>query len=149
MSAHGDSDAEDEKIPSRAADETKPHDDDEAARRKAKARVILDACQRRDLDALRDLAISEGGFLSDSLRQRACESTGGGIGMGLLLCLQPTNLLLKGLFFSVPLRPQTTLDWRRLSHGTACLATETRTRCASMSTGASSTTPTVCATATP
>lgn len=75
MSAHGESDAEDEKIASLAADETKPRDDDEAEYRKAKAQVILDACQRRDLDALRDLAISEGGFLSDSLRQRTCEST--------------------------------------------------------------------------
>lgn len=75
MSAHGEPDAEDEEIASLAADETKPRDDDEAELRKAKAQVILDACQRRDLDALRDLAISDGGFLSDTLRQRACELT--------------------------------------------------------------------------
>lgn len=34
---------------------------------------ILDACERKDIDELRDLAIAPGGFLSDPLRSRACK----------------------------------------------------------------------------
>lgn len=40
----------------------------------AKARKILDACRRRDIDHLKGLAESQGGFLTDSLRQQACKS---------------------------------------------------------------------------
>lgn len=34
---------------------------------------ILDACERKDIDELRDMAIAPGGFLSDPLRSRACK----------------------------------------------------------------------------
>lgn len=34
---------------------------------------ILDACQRRDIQALQALAESPGGFVTDEIRQRACE----------------------------------------------------------------------------
>jgi hypothetical protein len=40
----------------------------------AKRIAILDACKNRDLEALRDLAISEGGLLSDTIRHEACKS---------------------------------------------------------------------------
>ncbi len=36
---------------------------------------ILDACERKDIDGLRDIAIAPGGFLSDQLRSRACRLT--------------------------------------------------------------------------
>jgi len=39
----------------------------------AKTQAILDACIRSDIPALADLAVSEGGFLSDDLRRHACE----------------------------------------------------------------------------
>lgn len=35
---------------------------------------ILEACSRRDIAALQSLALSIGGFMTDELRQRACES---------------------------------------------------------------------------
>jgi hypothetical protein len=38
-----------------------------------KRKAILEACSQRDLDALRALAQSPGGFLADSIRQRACK----------------------------------------------------------------------------
>ena len=38
-----------------------------------KKKAILEACSQRDLDALRALAQSPGGFLADSIRQRACK----------------------------------------------------------------------------
>ena len=38
-----------------------------------KAQAILDACNFKNLDGLRALAESPGGFLTDSLRQQACE----------------------------------------------------------------------------
>ncbi|KAL2189526.1 hypothetical protein L209DRAFT_769652 [Thermothelomyces heterothallicus CBS 203.75] len=38
-----------------------------------KKEVILKACSSRDLDALRALAESPGGFLTDSIRQQACK----------------------------------------------------------------------------
>ncbi|KAH6659039.1 rab-GTPase-TBC domain-containing protein [Truncatella angustata] len=37
----------------------------------AKSLVIIDACSRGDIDDLKKLAVSEGGFLSDALRSRA------------------------------------------------------------------------------
>jgi hypothetical protein len=43
------------------------HADDE------KKKAILEACSQRDLDALRALAESRGGFLTDSIRQQACK----------------------------------------------------------------------------
>lgn len=39
----------------------------------AKTQAILNACIRGDIPALGDLAVSEGGFLSDDLRRHACE----------------------------------------------------------------------------
>lgn len=39
-----------------------------------KSGQILAACSARDLDALVELATSEGGLLNDSLRQNACVS---------------------------------------------------------------------------
>ncbi|KAI1127183.1 rab-GTPase-TBC domain-containing protein [Nemania abortiva] len=41
-----------------------------SASKREKAR-ILDACKRKDVDALRDIAIASGGFLSDHLRSKA------------------------------------------------------------------------------
>lgn len=38
-----------------------------------KANKILDACRYRDVAQLKELALSEGGFLSDGLREEACE----------------------------------------------------------------------------
>jgi hypothetical protein len=35
--------------------------------------IILQACRQRDLDALRDIAQSPGGFLTDTIRQQACK----------------------------------------------------------------------------
>lgn len=38
-----------------------------------KERAILEACRWRNLDALRALAESPGGFLTDKIRQQACK----------------------------------------------------------------------------
>jgi hypothetical protein len=38
-------------------------------------RRVLDACERKDIDELRSIAIAPGGFLSDDLRSRACKSS--------------------------------------------------------------------------
>ncbi|KAI0185645.1 GTPase-activating protein gyp10 [Xylaria flabelliformis] len=38
---------------------------------KSKEDRIIDACKRRDIDELRDIAVASGGFLSDQLRSRA------------------------------------------------------------------------------
>ena len=38
-----------------------------------KKAIILEACRKGDLDALRALAESPGGFLADSIRQQACK----------------------------------------------------------------------------
>lgn len=38
-----------------------------------KAREIIDACRRRDIEGLQALAESPGGFIRDELRQQACE----------------------------------------------------------------------------
>jgi hypothetical protein len=38
-----------------------------------KREAILEACRQRDLDSLRALAESPGGFLADDIRQQACE----------------------------------------------------------------------------
>jgi hypothetical protein len=40
-----------------------------------KEEVILRACKWRDLDSLKALAESPGGFLTDDIRQQACKST--------------------------------------------------------------------------
>lgn len=42
-------------------------------RRDPKEDVILDACRRRDIAELQFLAESPGGFLTDQLREEACE----------------------------------------------------------------------------
>jgi hypothetical protein len=46
----------------------------EAVESRAKALAILDACNRADIDALNELAVTKGGFISDAIRRRACES---------------------------------------------------------------------------
>ncbi|ORY64895.1 rab-GTPase-TBC domain-containing protein [Pseudomassariella vexata] len=56
-------------VTSRSSDVQSENDEDEASR--AKSLVILDACNRRDIDDLKDLALSEGGFLSDTIRCQA------------------------------------------------------------------------------
>lgn len=38
-----------------------------------KSKQIDEACQWKDTQRLRDLAVSEGGLLSDDIRRRACE----------------------------------------------------------------------------
>jgi hypothetical protein len=38
-----------------------------------KREAILEACRQRDLDSLRALAESTGGFLADDIRQQACK----------------------------------------------------------------------------
>jgi len=40
-----------------------------------KEHAILEACRWRNLDALRVLAESQGGFITDKIRQQACECT--------------------------------------------------------------------------
>lgn len=40
------------------------------ARRQAR---ILDACRRKDIEDLQAIAVSNGGFLSDTIRSQACE----------------------------------------------------------------------------
>ncbi|KAK9424964.1 putative Rab-GAP TBC domain-containing protein [Seiridium unicorne] len=45
--------------------------EDEAAMNHAKSLVILDACNRGDIDDLKKLAVSKGGFLSDIIRCQA------------------------------------------------------------------------------
>ena len=40
-----------------------------------KEEAILKACQWRDLEALKVLAESPGGFMTDAIRQQACKST--------------------------------------------------------------------------
>ncbi|KAI8628269.1 rab-GTPase-TBC domain-containing protein [Xylariaceae sp. FL1651] len=61
-----------------AADETCQHVNDtqadaesNGAVRNPKEARILDACEKRDINELRDIAITPGGFLSDDLRSRA------------------------------------------------------------------------------
>lgn len=39
-----------------------------------KSKEIEEACQWKDTQRLRDLAMSEGGLLSDDIRRRACKS---------------------------------------------------------------------------
>jgi hypothetical protein len=39
----------------------------------AKIAKILDACEWKDADTLRSLAISDGGLISDGLRRQACQ----------------------------------------------------------------------------
>lgn len=39
----------------------------------SKARRIEEACRWRDTQRLRDLAVSEGGLLSDEIRRQACQ----------------------------------------------------------------------------
>lgn len=50
------------------------HRPQEAAENRGKAMAILDACSRADIDALKELAVTKGGFISDAIRRRACES---------------------------------------------------------------------------
>lgn len=57
----------DEKTPNHSH---KPDDDVSNA---SKKEAILKACEDRDLAALRELAESPGGFLADSIRQKACK----------------------------------------------------------------------------
>lgn len=52
-------------------DEKPPDPKDEAAEQKKKE--ILNACKTRDFAALRTLAASPGGFLTDTIRQQACK----------------------------------------------------------------------------
>jgi len=39
----------------------------------AKRTRILEACEKKDTDELRTIAITSGGFLSDDLRSKACK----------------------------------------------------------------------------
>jgi hypothetical protein len=43
--------------------------------RKLERARILRACENRDIDELRAIAIGPGGFLTDQLRSEACKST--------------------------------------------------------------------------
>lgn len=52
----------------------KDGDDGQPETNHAKALIILDACRREDIDDLKSLAVSPGGFLSDAIRRQACES---------------------------------------------------------------------------
>lgn len=47
--------------------------DSNARLEELKAQEIIDACRRRDIEALQALAESPGGFIRDELRQQACE----------------------------------------------------------------------------
>jgi hypothetical protein len=44
----------------------------EQRNRDAKAATILEVCKWKDVDALRALAASEGGLISDDVRRQAC-----------------------------------------------------------------------------
>lgn len=60
--------------PSQAPSDSSSQENQSQARaRDPKEDVILDACRRRDIDELQTLAESRGGFLTDELRQEACE----------------------------------------------------------------------------
>lgn len=58
--------------PSSSADD-EPKIGSELSARSPKEHGILDACRRRDIEELQALAMSPGGFLTDELRQQACE----------------------------------------------------------------------------
>lgn len=51
--------------------ETKERREDDVAVSRAKSHAILDACSRDDIQRLKELAVSKGGFLSDAIRFRA------------------------------------------------------------------------------
>lgn len=59
--------------PSRSHRDDEPSQDGHAAFEKAKTAEILQACKNHDIQALKELAITQGGFLSDSNRSQACE----------------------------------------------------------------------------
>ena len=46
-----------------------------ASNNKSKAAEIVEACKWRDIQKLKELAMSEAGFLSDELRSEACQSS--------------------------------------------------------------------------
>lgn len=64
-------------VPEKADTQVPDDDDDDAYReqqeRAAKEARILAACEQWDVEALQELAQSPGGFLTDELRQEACE----------------------------------------------------------------------------
>lgn len=57
-----------------ALEDTKQDEHHEALDKEMSSKKVLisDAIEKRDVDALAELAVSRGGFLSDDLRQRAC-----------------------------------------------------------------------------
>lgn len=59
-----------------SADNTPPNesseDEPKQSVRDPKEDEILEACDRRDIAALQSYALSNGGFMTDELRQRAC-----------------------------------------------------------------------------
>lgn len=59
--------------PSRSPRSSAKITDSNAELQEVKAREIIDACRRRDIESLQALAESPGGFITDELRQQACE----------------------------------------------------------------------------
>lgn len=60
------------KIKLEVFDVTETVSDQVSQRFEAKAADILEACKWKDTQRLRDLAVSEGGLLSDEIRRQAC-----------------------------------------------------------------------------
>ncbi|KAI0459572.1 rab-GTPase-TBC domain-containing protein [Xylaria acuta] len=54
----------------RDAEKSKADAEPDVSARKSEETCIIDACERKDIDELRDIAIAPGGFLSDHLRSR-------------------------------------------------------------------------------
>lgn len=74
--AYGDDDIVEEKVnrdPSRPPRPQAEVTDSDAQLEELKAREIVDACRRRDIEGLQALAESPGGFIRDELRHQACE----------------------------------------------------------------------------
>lgn len=95
-----------------------------------KKQAILEACERKDLDRLRFLAESPGGFLSDAIRQQTCKSwlyrQSGNVGL--------TIYVFQGQYCSVSRLIKTSMKSITPIPGKSSHDTGTRTKCSSMST---------------
>lgn len=58
-----------------------------------KSKLIEDACQWNDTQRLRDLAVSEGGLVSDQIRRKACKFSSGPVSRYVLIILNRANSL--------------------------------------------------------
>ena len=72
MESNGKLPEEDEKLACDTRISRTPSLSPEQKNRDAKAATISEACKWKDIDALRTLATSEGGLVSDEVRHQAC-----------------------------------------------------------------------------